>query len=329
MQRLWFRLAIFFSSFAAAGAAGHAESAGEKTATNSIGMKLVLIPAGEFMMGECRDDVFQGNWSAHRVRITKPFYLAVTEVTQGQYQQIMGTNPSEYKSKDTMEHPVQKVTWDDAVQFCQRLSQKEGETYRLPTEAEWEYACRAGSSRTWCFGNEKSTLDEYAWYDKNNSHRTHPVGKKKPNAWGLYDMYGNVSEWCADRRAGNSYYENSPTDDPGGPGPDARSASLELRVTRGGSFNGNIVDCRSAGCRGVSAKVGLDNVGFRVVRVVAESRGALRQWTDSSGTYHLEAEYMGTEDGKAQMKRADGKILAIPLEKLSAQDRDFIRLQKR
>jgi formylglycine-generating enzyme required for sulfatase activity len=154
---------------------------------NSISMKLVWIAPGEFKMGSNDGEDFEK--PLHTVKITKGFYMGAFEVTQGQYQQVMGTNPSYFKGANL---PVEQVSWDDAVEFCKKLSQKEGKTYRLPTEAEWEYACRAGTTTKFSFGDDESQLGEYAWYGKNSGMKTHPVGKKKPNAWGLFDMHGNV-----------------------------------------------------------------------------------------------------------------------------------------
>ena len=211
--------------------------------TNSIGMKLVLIPPGKFMMGSPDSASFPPNQKPqHQVRITKPFFLGKYEVTQEQYEKVMGTNPSafsksglyseKFADRDTGDLPVEMVSLADAQEFCRKLSELPGEKeagrhYRLPTEAEWEYACRAGSTTKWCFGNDQSRLGNYAWYRKNSEGETHQVGRKNPNAWGLHDMHGNVWEWCTDWHD-VEYYRNSPTDDPTGP------SEGSDRVSRGG-----------------------------------------------------------------------------------------------
>ena len=175
-------------------AAARAKIAHERleSAGNSIGIRLKLLPAGTFWMGEDLD--------AHKVTLTQPFYLGVYEVTQEQYERVMGKNPSNFKGP---QNPVEKVSWDDAVEFCRKLSElpeekAAGRIYRLPTEAEWEYACRAGTTTKYSFGDSESELGEYGWFDKNSDRKTHPVGQKQPNKWGLYDMHGNVWEWCSD-----------------------------------------------------------------------------------------------------------------------------------
>ena len=166
--------------------------------TNSIGMELKLIPPGEFTIGSLNfidPDVDPQDEARHLVRITKPLYLSVHEVTQEQYERVMGNNPSFNKAANK---PVEQVSWDDAVEFCRKLSVREGAEYRLPTEAEWEYACRAGTTTAYSFGDDASRLGDYAWYIENSGRTTQPVGEKLPNAWGLYDMHGNVREWCQD-----------------------------------------------------------------------------------------------------------------------------------
>ena len=204
--------------------------------TNTLGMKLTLIPAGTIMMGspeseEDRDD----DEHQHQVTISKAFYMQTTEVTQGQWKAVMGTEPWKGESfvKEGANYPVTYVSWDDAVAYCKKLSEKEGKTYRLPTEAQWEYACRAGTKTTWSFGNNENALGDYAWYEKNawdiDEKYAHHVGLKKPNAFGLYDMHGNVYEWCHDYYGGD-YYKQSPEQDPTGP------ASGASRVLRGGSW---------------------------------------------------------------------------------------------
>ena len=160
--------------------------------TNSIGMELKLIAAGTFMMGE-------GD-NAHEVTLTKYFYLGIHEVTQAQYEAVMETNPSEFKGAS---NPAEGISWGDAVRFCQELAglpaeREAGRRYRLPTEAEWEYACRAGTTTVFSFGDDAGELINYGWFDKNADGMTHPVGEKLPNSWGLYDMHGNVWEWCLD-----------------------------------------------------------------------------------------------------------------------------------
>ena len=231
---------------------------------DSIGMKFSLVPPGEFMMGSPDTDTDADNKEKpqHRVRITRPFYLAIHEVTQAKYERVMGRNPSAFQGDPT--RPVEQVSWHDAVEFCRRLGETEGRQYRLPTEAEWEYACRAGTTTRWHFGDDVSELDQYAWYRDNSDERTHPVGQKKPNAWGLHDMGGNVWEWCADW-FDEEYYANSPTDDPAGP------PSGSGPVRRGGCWIYAARGCRSAyRSGGRPPDTTVRYLGFRVVQVLAE-----------------------------------------------------------
>jgi formylglycine-generating enzyme required for sulfatase activity len=191
-----------------------------------VTMKLVRIRPGKFMMGSPDSEQGRGNTESpqHEVVITKPFYMGVTEVTQAQYEAVMGTNPGQFKGPM---NPVESVPWDEAVEFCRKLSGKTGKTFRLPTEAEWEYACRAGTKTRFSFGDSESVLGDYAWYKSNSGGKTNPVGQKKPNAWGLYDMQGNVWEWCADWLGP---YSSKASVDPQGADPGG------ARVLRGGAW---------------------------------------------------------------------------------------------
>jgi formylglycine-generating enzyme required for sulfatase activity len=172
-------------------------------------MEFAKIAPGEFMMGCAADDntCDADEKPAHRVQLTKPFEIGKYEVTQAQWQAVMGSNPSSIKGDD---HPVETISKNEAHDFLAKLNERnDGYRYRLPTEAEWEYAARAG-------GAQPASLDDVAWYAPNSGDETHPVGRKKPNAWGLYDMLGNVREWVEDQYA-RDYYSQSPVADPTGP----------------------------------------------------------------------------------------------------------------
>jgi formylglycine-generating enzyme required for sulfatase activity len=217
-------------------------------------MEFISIPPGEFVMGcsqgdgECDD----AERPAHRARITKGFEIGKYEVTQAQWEAVMGSNPSEFKGAD---RPVENVSWEDAQQFLSRLNARgDGYRYRLPTEAEWEYAARAGTT-----GKYYGELDEIAWYDGNSGGRTHPVGQKKPNAWGVYDMSGNVWEWCSDWYDEN-YYGNSPGADPRGP------ASGQARSLRGGSWSFSLRSLRVSSRYRAQPFYQINDFGFRCVR---------------------------------------------------------------
>ncbi len=203
---------------------------------NSIGMRLNLLPAGTFRMGQTGGD---SDETPHDVTLTQPFYIGVHAVTNAQWKQVMGSVPSERSAKNL---PVTNVNWDEVTEFCRKLSalpeeKLAGRVYRLPTEAEWEYACRAGSTTKWSFGDDESRLGDYAWFEGNSGKQTHPVGMKKPNAWGLFDMHGNVREWCCD---GHSDYGSDAVTDPQGP------SGTSGRVFRGGGWVDSAGDCRSA-----------------------------------------------------------------------------------
>jgi eukaryotic-like serine/threonine-protein kinase len=243
---------------------------------NSIGMKLALIPAGEFVMGAHALEVDADKWEAprHGVKISRPFYLGVTEVTQGQYRAVTGKNPSKFSGSDDL--PVECVGWYDAVAYCNALSAKEGRPpfyriegrsvlvfegndagYRLPTEAEWEYACRAGTTGRFHFGSDAGDLDLYAWYRGDSYDSSHPVGEKRANDFGLFDMHGNVWEWCADW-FGGSYYRESPAIDPPGP------SRGDRRVYRGGSWNHDPRLCRATTRHTMPPDTRDNRLGFRV-----------------------------------------------------------------
>ena len=224
------------------------------TTTNSIGMKLVLLPAGGFDMG--MSGVGRGPAKPiHRVRITKPFWIGIYEVRQKEYITLGYTNESNHIGPHL---PVQNVFWHKAVDFCMELSEKEGVTYRLPTEAEWEYACRADTGDMYGMGENAN----HAWYKDNSGKKPRPVAQKKANAWGIYDMYGNVWEWCSDKFS-KRYYRKSPLEDPQGP------AYGTDHVLRGGAWNSYSVAC-SAFYRyrksTDSCAVVCGDIGFRVVR---------------------------------------------------------------
>jgi eukaryotic-like serine/threonine-protein kinase len=261
----------------------------------SVDIPLVLVPAGEFRMGSTSADADAQpeEFPSHPVRISRAFYLGETEVTVGQFRKFIDatgartsaeTRPAnggqwggcmfdvkrnEWQQRPELnwrtpngvkprseDEPVLQVSWYDAVAFCNWLSGREKRPFRLPTEAEWEYACRAGSRARWCFGDDPAPLDQYAWNLKNAGHAFHPVGQKRPNAFGLLDMHGNAWEWCSDEFGP---YDASPAVDPQGPPP------KEARVLRGGSFDWDKVDrTRSASRHKYPSYMSYYNYGFRV-----------------------------------------------------------------
>ena len=244
-----------------------------RTFTTPSGVEMAVLPAGEFVMGGEGDD---DERPAHKVRLPA-FCMDRAEVTQGSYESLMGANPSRFKGPD---RPVESLAWSSAAKYCNVRSRKDGlrpcydprtlacdfeaDGYRLPTEAEWEYACRAGGAGEYCFGSAPAALGEWAWSKENSGGATHPVGRKKPNAWGLFDVHGNVAEWCQDCYSPRAY-NDAPADNPRGP------ASGENRVLRGGSWKSKPERCRSAARDNVSpgladACFGYDAYGFRCVR---------------------------------------------------------------
>jgi formylglycine-generating enzyme required for sulfatase activity len=182
-----------------------------KTTTNSLGMQFVLLEAGTFHMGSSDGD--DNECPVHTVDISHSFYLGTYEVMQGQWEAVMGRNPSQFPGRD---HPVENVSWEEVQAFIGQLNAKEGGAkYRLPTEAQWEYAARAATVTAWSFGDDSRRLGEYAWYGENAGMQTHAVGQQQPNGWGLYDMHGNVWEWVQDWYGAD--YPSGKVADPPGP----------------------------------------------------------------------------------------------------------------
>ncbi|XZE18018.1 SUMF1/EgtB/PvdO family nonheme iron enzyme [Pirellulaceae bacterium SH449] len=235
------------------------------TIRNSVDMQLVPIPGGKFLMGSPESE--EGRYKDERLRqvMISPFYMSVTEVTQSQYEAVVGRNPSVVRGP---QHPVESVTWDDAVKFCQILTERleekaAGRTYRLPTEAEWEYAARAGQPTTYHFGQQGNLLNDFAW-NRNNADKPREVRAKKPNPFGLHDMYGNVYEWCSD-------WYTADLDRQAGQDPKGPSSGTE-RVVRGGSFREDSRMMRSAARLSYPAKEAKAFCGFRVVMELSEGR---------------------------------------------------------
>ena len=229
----------------------------------ATGIKLVRIRSGVFLMGSAEGEPDRGldEGPQTQVTLTEDFYLGATTVTQGQYLAVMGTNPSDFKSVGP-NGPVEEVTWADAMTFCQELTERErtagrlpeGWAFTLPTEAQWEYACRAGTT-----GAYAGSPPAMAWYDRNSGGTTHPVGLKQPNAWGLYDMTGNVYQWCADWYA--KRYPGGEVTDPTGPGEGM------FHVLRGGGWYYEESYCRSA-YRDYDPGYRANFIGFRVALVM-------------------------------------------------------------
>jgi formylglycine-generating enzyme required for sulfatase activity len=217
-----------------------------------IKLEMLLIPTGEFEVGS--SDGEKNERPVHKVKISRPFYLGEFSVTQAQYEKIMGSNPSQTKGDNL---PADRVTFIEAEEFCKRVHKLTGKAIRLPSEAEWEYACRAGTKTRFYTGDNDASLDPAAWFVANSEEKTHPVGLKKPNAWGLYDMHGNVLQWCQDWYA-DDYYEKSPTDDPSGP------SRAKFRVVRGGSYRLDAKRCRSTFRNSCAADYHWFGIGFRV-----------------------------------------------------------------
>lgn len=245
------------------------QSGSDTLIRNSIGMEFVLIPAGEFEMGSPSREKRRKLWESHvhRVSIKKPFYLGRYPVTQEQWSKVTGSNPSFFRGE---KHPVETVSWEEAQAFIRKLNTLENNggrsaIYRLPTEAEWEYAARAGSTGSYFFGNDETKLKEHAWFLENSGLETHPVGLKKPNPWGLYDIYGNVGEWVQDEY--HISYKGAPSDGRAWES-SFQGISTQVRIRRGGGWNGNAGCCRSAERLFAPQDKRLNSLGFRVVKEV-------------------------------------------------------------
>lgn len=223
---------------------------------NSIGTEFVLIPAGELSRGSNR---YSHKTLVDNVVISRPFYLGKYPVTQEEWKTVMGSNPSCFEGDD---RPVECVSWNDVQDFVARLNEMEGtDKYRLPSEDEWEYACRAGTTTRYSFGDADSKLGEYAWYYGNSEHQTHSVGQKKPNPWGLYDMHGNVWEWCRNRY--HEIYEDTLAY------ASAWAAFSGLgQILRGGGWVNYPKKCRSTYRISFHPNYGHYSLGFRLLRSV-------------------------------------------------------------
>ncbi|MDC0292966.1 formylglycine-generating enzyme family protein [Verrucomicrobia bacterium] len=227
-----------------------------------LNLEMMPIPSGTFLMGGTD---YEEGWDDDEgpqttVTITKPFWLGKTEVTQSQWEAVMGNNPSRFKGDDL---PMTNINWHDAVDFCEKLNAikhdtlPDGYRYTLPTEAQWEYACRAGTTTRFCYGDDYNQLGQYAWNEDNSSDKTHPVGEKQPNDWGLHDMHGNVWEWCLDGYS-DSYLEGSVSD------PQNFKIS-SFQVVRGGSWFSIARYCRSLSrSKNPPNRTRLGNLGFRI-----------------------------------------------------------------
>ena len=278
-----------------------AAPASREITSKTTGMKLVWIPGGTFDMGSSglEDGRSKDEGTQHIVRITRPLYVGMYEVTQADYQSVIQSNPSAFSKtgaasaevvgRDTSRFPVENISWFDAVEYCNKLSVKDGfdayyslagierddgsiksalaapvggSGYRLPTEAEWEYACRAGTTTSYYLGNSDALLERAGWYGTsagNSERQTQRVGQKSANLFRLFDVHGNASEWCQDFYD-SGYYDRSPRDNPPGP------SSGSDRVVRGGSWNDDAAHCRAARRDSHAPASRSQNIGFRVVR---------------------------------------------------------------
>ena len=297
-----------------------------------VTMELAIIPSGRFMMGSPRDEQKLAEQEVERtgakgasyaregpqreVTISNPFYMGIHEVTQEQYETITGKNPSYTKGAS---NPVEGVSWDDAVDFCDKVSRRTGKKVRLPTEAEWEYACRAGSTTRFCFGDDERELGKHAWYAGNSGSKTHPVGQKAANAFGLYDMHGNVYEWCSDWYADS--YENAKKEDPQGP------ASGGSRLCRGGCWSNVAHGCRSAFRFALEPGSRRPILGFRVVMEPASATTAPSQPATFSQPVTTSPEAKRDAESARLLAQAKLKLLPVLADKNALTTEQMISLR--
>lgn len=223
-----------------------------------VQMEFILIAPGSFIMGSDENTGDGDESPEHKVTLTQPFYLGKYEVTQEQWEAVMGNNPSEFKGT---KRPVDTVSWNDCQSFLAKLGKKTGRKFALPTEAQWEFACRAGTTTLWSFGKDDARAGDFAWIGDNSNATTHPVGLKKPNPWGLHDMYGNVWEWCADWYEKHAYAAGDVTD-PLGPPPSGG------RILRGGAWGEHPNNARSAVRNCIGPAERHNGTGLRCVMLV-------------------------------------------------------------
>ena len=232
--------------------------------TSRVKMEFVFIPQGKFLMGSPKNEKGRlDDETQHKVEITHAFYLGKYPVTQEQWGAVMESNPSYFQGS---KNPVEQVSWEDCQIFIAKLNKKMGTvaTCRLPTEAEWEYACRAGSTTRFSSGDDENDLGNYLWWGESSGKMTHPVGKKQPNPWGLYDVHGNVWQWCQDWYGPYSQAEQI---DPQGP------AQGFNRVYRGSNWSDRVSRCRSASRSGYGPGERYGGLGFRLVLVPSGKPG--------------------------------------------------------
>jgi formylglycine-generating enzyme required for sulfatase activity len=227
-----------------------------------VPMEFVLVRAGTFLMGSSESVGGDDESPARRVTISRDFYLGKYEITQAQWEKVMHANPSGFRGTD---RPVEKVSWDDCQVFLKKLAALTGRRFALPTEAQWEFACRAGTTSRWSFGDDEAQLSKYAWYGANAGGETHPVGTRQPNATGLYDMHGNVGEWTADAYEKHAYASGPATD------PKQPASPSHSRVWRGGAWGDN-PDLLRSGYRNVSgAHTAQPGIGLRCILLPLET----------------------------------------------------------